>query len=192
MNVKKTIEGRLKYTLIIVLLCMISVAGLTYAYFLSRLRPNTESTSVIVGSGTVELTYDDGNKTIIIEKLFPGETIKTKTFSVENTGTIYIEDYDVYLDSVKNELEYSEDLTYVLKCKSYDKNKTYKGECTGSNGTFPKNTTKIVTNAIEVGYTHEYELTVFYEETYKDQSNDMGKSVKANIIIIDDSEISNK
>jgi len=190
MNVNKSSNIRFKTALIIIVLSFVMIIGITYAFFSARLNTNSQQSSVTVSAGKLELTYYDGNGTIILDNLFPGELIEKKTFSVKNTGRNYIEDYEIYLDKVENDLVYNEDLTYILTCKEYNQMGDFVKDCSGSQGTFPKINTKLCTNPIFVGYTHEYELTVTYEETYTDQSNDMDKVVKARIAVIDNSEVS--
>jgi len=190
MNVKKSVNTRFKISMLVIFLTFIMIAGLTYAYFIARLTPNTQDASVIVTGGKLELTYYDGNGNIVLTNLFPGELIDKKTFSVKNTGKNYIEDYDIYLEKVDNDLKYYEDLTYELTCKEYDQDGQFVKDCVGNNGTFPQDDSKLSTNPIFVGYTHEYEMTIYYAETYTDQSDDMDKTIKAKIAIVDNSEVS--
>lgn len=191
MNVKGRIKNRIKMTLIMTFIGFLTVIGLTYAYFISTFNTNTQDKDVTVNAGKIELTYFDGNGSIVLDKLMPGETIETKTFNVKNTGTGYIDDYDVNLDNVENKLKYYEDLTYTLSCKEYDINDNYLNDCNGqaTEKTFPQSDTKLVTNSLEIGHIQKYELKIFYKETYEDQSDDMDKIVKARIGIVDNSEI---
>lgn len=191
MNVKGTIKNRLKMTLIMTFIGFLTVIGLTYAYFISTFNTNTQDKDVIVNAGKLELTYFDGNGTIVLDKLMPGETIETKTFNVKNTGTSYIDDYDVNLDKLENELNYYEDLTYTLTCKEYDINDNYIDDCNGqeTEKTFPQADANLTTNSLEIGHIQKYELKIVYKETYKDQSDDMDKVVKARVAIVDNSEV---
>lgn len=189
MNLKNKLGRNMKMVLIITFLVFLTIIGLTYAYFLANISSNTQPDSVTVSAGKIELTYYDGNGEIVVDNLMPGEIIETKTFSVKNTGTDYISDYDIYLDTVVNDLEYKSDLKYTLTCKEYDEDDNYIDDCVGNSGTFPSVDTKLTTNAIDIKKIHKYELTVTYEETYEDQSEDMDKTVKGRIGVVDNSTI---
>ena len=191
MDTKNMLQKNNKYIKVIIFLVFLAIIGFTYAYFLAHVGGNSKSDIITISGGKIELTYFDGNEEVVVDQLIPGETIKTKTFSVKNTGTHYIEDYDVILDTITNQLKYKSDLVYTLTCKEYNKKDEYVKDCIGVDDEkeFPSNETKLVTNGIEVNYTHKYELVVKYLETYQDQSDDMDKIVKGRIGIVDDSEI---
>ena len=164
-----------KITLFLLILLTLCAIGLTYAYFTSGANHNKEDESTIVRGGKLEITYGDGNGLLSIEHLKPNQTVGEKTFTVTNTGRNDVDTYDVILEDVINELEYYEDLEYTLTCSSD------KGTCNGNNGVFPKNDSVLISNPIKVGETQSYKLTVKYNETYKDQSNDMNKYVLAKV-----------
>lgn len=164
-----------------IVLLILTLVGITYAYFIASVRGNTNNKSVTVSAGMLRITYGDGNSNITAEKIMPGTVIKEKTFTVKNTGTRIVENYDVYLDNVINELENYKDLTYVLTCKLDDGT-----VCNGSSGIFPKSRQVIATNTIDVDVIHNYKLVVTYNETNKDQSIDMNKTIDAKVNIKDD------
>ena len=164
-----------------IVLLILTLVGITYAYFIAKVQGNTNNKSVTVSAGMLRITYGDGNSNITAEKIMPGTVIKEKTFTVKNTGTRTVENYDVYLDNVINELENYKDLTYVLTCKLDDGT-----ACNGSSGVFPKSRQVIATNTIDVDVIHNYKLIVTYNETNKDQSIDMNKTIDAKVNIKDD------
>lgn len=174
-NVKK----RIITSMIAILLLIFALFGITYAYFTAKVKGNTNDKSVDVSAGKLELVYGDGNGFIKVDKIQPGEVIKSKTFTVKNTGTGDIDGYEVILENVINELKYYNDLTYELECKSDI------GTCGGSDDTFPIYDNSIITNSIKVGETHTYTLTLTYHETNLDQSDDMNKTVEAKVNIRD-------
>ncbi len=174
-NVKK----RIITSMIAILLLIFALFGITYAYFTAKVKGNTNDKSVDVSAGKLELTYGDGNGFIKVDKIQPGEVIKSKTFTVKNTGTGDIDSYEVILENVINELKYYNDLTYELECKSDI------GTCGGSDDTFPIYDNSIITNSIKVGETHTYTLTLTYHETNLDQSDDMDKNIEAKVNIRD-------
>ena len=179
-NVKK----RIITSIVAIIVLIFALLGITYAYFTTKIKGNEDEKSANVSAGKLELTYGDGNKEIVVENIEPGTVLKTKTFTVKNTGTSRIDNYDVILENVVNELTYYEDLTYTLTCTS-DKNDSCKGV---ENGVFPKYDQLLVTNSIEVGETQSFELTVTYNETNLDQSIDMNKVIHAKVNIIDKME----
>lgn len=176
-NVKK----RIITSIVAIIVLIFALLGITYAYFTTKIKGNEDEKSANVSAGKLELTYGDGNKEIVVENIEPGTVLKTKSFTVKNTGTSRIDNYDVILENVVNELAYYEDLTYTLTCTS-DKNDSCKGV---ENGIFPKYDQLLVTNSIEVGETQSFELTVTYNETNLDQSIDMNKVIHAKVNIID-------
>lgn len=173
-----------------IFLVLLILVGLTYAYFLTKINGNTNAKSISVTTADLKLTYGDGNGIIApTDKLLPGTTLQSKTFTVTNEGDSKTE-YGVIFDKVFNELSRQQDLVYTLSCTSTI------GNCNGvTNETiFPNGGgTKdngtgygiAVTNSIEVGATHSYVLTVKYLEPNVDQSIDMGKTIQGRVTIAD-------
>lgn len=174
-----SVKKRIITSMIAILLLIFALFGITYAYFTAKVKGNTNDKSVDVSAGKLELTYGDGNGFIKVDKIQPGEVIKSKTFTVKNTGTGDIDSYEVILENIVNELKYYNDLTYELDCKSDN------GTCNGSSNTFPIYDGSIVTNSIKVNETHTYTLTLTYHETNLDQSDDMDKNIEAKVNIRD-------
>lgn len=162
------------------ILLVITLLGITYAYFTAKVSGNTQAKSIVVTAAKLELTYNDGNGTVIVDKVEPGVTLESKTFSVKNTGTKEITSYDVVMEVLENGLEYYGDLVYELTCASDGES------CQGISGTFPIEDKVLITNSIKVGVTHSYTLTLTYKETGSDQSKDMNKRIEGNIIIQDE------
>ena len=163
-----------------IILVLVTLIGLTYAYYLTRINGNTNDKSVTVSLANLELTYSDGNGFIEATNIVPGEVIATKTFSVENTGDKKVINYTVYLDDVINTFENKNDVKLTLTCTSSKGNK-----CTGTEITYPSADTLLSINDIEVEEKHNYELKVEFIETNTDQSIDMNKELSGNIIIRD-------
>ena len=175
------VKRKIITSMIAILLLILTLFGITYAYFTARVKGNTNDESVNVTAGRLELVYGDGNGEIKIEKVHPGVVLKSKTFTVTNKGTHPVENYLVILENVINELERKEDLVYKLECSSSDNN-----ECSGIEETiFPKSETIVTSNRIEIGVTHSYTLTLEYKEAGIDQSIDMNKLVEGKVNIAD-------
>lgn len=178
-----SVKRRIITSMVAILLLVLTLFGITYAYFIANVKGNTEDESINVTAGKLELTFMDGEATINVEKLQPGAILKSKTFSVKNTGTEDIKTYEVYLKDVINQLELDPDtshLKYEITCESN------MGNCTGSAGFFPKNEQNLVTNSIKVNEVQSYTLILNYVETNTDQSKDMNKHISATVDIRDE------
>ena len=164
-----------------IILTLILVLGVAYAYYRTRVIGNENETSISVTSKNMILKYGDGNGVITFSNLNPGDKIE-KTFTVTNEGNVKAE-YVIYLENIVNNLEYTEDLVYTITCVS--------GDCSNVSETeFQTKNTSIVTEVIEANKTNEYKLTITYLAQPKDQSIDMNKKISAKINIYDPSVIS--
>ena len=164
-----------------IFLVLLILVGLTYGYFLTRIKGNTNTSSIDITTAYLALSYDDGNKEIVMNSILPGTTVATKTFTVTNVGNATVGNYVVALENVINELTNKEDLVYTLKCTSNND----KSPCTTTNETYPSTNQVLVHNSIAVKTTHTYELTIEYKETGKDQSVDMNKTIEGKVQIYD-------
>ena len=179
-----------------IFLVLLILVGLTYAYFLTKIKGNTNSKSISVTTANLEIEYKDNNDIIIGDKIEPGTILPTKTFTVTNNGGKSVE-YSVGLVNIINTFTNTEDVVYTITCKSYNKEGfslgtdgtitgTENGTCSGVNETeFPTLNSYIVTNNIDVNIVHAYTMTVTYKETGIDQSIDMNKELSAKIDIFD-------
>jgi len=118
MNRKKTL------TTLLLVISVLMITGFSYAYIGGALSNANKQTASIT-TGTMTLVFADGTSTLAAKEINIGESI-TKTFTVENTGTLeatasmYFKDLvNTYItDSMSYRLEYatSESGTYnVLK-----------------------------------------------------------------------------
>ena len=167
----------------IVLVTLILVS-LTYAYFLTRIQGNTNTRSISVTTADLQLVYLDGNGLITAEKIIPGTTIDSKTFSVTNTGNASVE-YGVFLEDLVNNFERTSDLSLIVTCTSNITGHT----CDGYSGTMPTENIILLTNTIDAedsgvdAEVHTYSLTLEYIEAGVDQSVDMNKELSAKVNI---------
>lgn len=165
---------------------LLSLIGITFGYFLTNIKGNTNDKSIDILSAYLELTYTDGNGTIKKENIEPGDVIEEKTFRVKNTGNVTIDSYGVYLEEVLNTFEIKEDVTYTLTCTSSKSGKT----CNGAyETTYPSLNELLVTNSIEKDEVHSYTLKVVYKETGADQSADMKKKIEGKVQIYDQRDV---
>ena len=173
-----------------IFIVLLILVGLTYAYFLTRIQGNTNSKSISVTTADLKLSYGDGNGIITGEKIQPGTTLDTKTFTVTNEGNSAV-DYAVVLEDVSilnattslpTEFE-SNDFVFTLLCTSSDEENN---PCTNKiteEEKFSLQNSVLLSNNIKEGITHTYTLKVTYKETGQDQSNDMNKSFTGKINI---------
>ena len=99
----------------------LALIGLTYAYFLTKITPNSNPTSVSVTTANLELVYGDGSGIVAMNNVMPGDPIPVKTFTVTNTGNAIVDNYKVVLENVHNQLELKDDLKYTLVCKQFNR-----------------------------------------------------------------------
>ena len=161
------------------LVVLLGVIWATYAWFQTTVPGNNNASSVVAKSGTLSLTYTNGNE-IKGENIIPGWS-EEKTFTVENTG-----DNDVYYkikwDSLTNTFVNTTDLTYTLTGTTNGSN-TPKAL---TNGVVPTtNDSMVALDGIKVssGETHTWTMNVTYNNRNADQSSDLGKVLKGKIII---------
>ena len=155
------------------------LVGLTYGYYLARIKNNPTSDNIIGSTGKLELEYSDGNGIVTNDGilLIPGESLPAKTFTVTNTGDLTVKNYEVVLTEVTNTLGIKEDLIYTLTCKS---NKG--GSCNGAeNIIFPSENSVVVLNDIEPKEIQEYSLTVTYKNALHAQDANMGGVFSAKV-----------
>mgnify|MGYP003293010802 CR=1 FL=1 len=72
-----------------IFIVLLALVGLTYAYFLTQIKGNTEQKSISVETANLKLEYGDGTTALLTSttKLVPSANpINTKDFTVENKG----------------------------------------------------------------------------------------------------------
>ena len=172
-----------------IVLVMLILLGLTYAYFLTRIHGNTNNKSISVTTANLELTYGDNSAEILGKDLtlIPSDTeIGTKTFTVTNNGNdtnyvVVIENVSVTKASDGSTTTFeSNDFRYTLTCTKSDGSNC---DGVGTQSIFPINGGVLVGNSIKEGDVHTYTFKMWYIDTGIDQSNDMGKHLQARINI---------
>ena len=172
-NIKIGRKQKVKVILISLLIFLMSVIGVTYAYFSLNITGNEEASSVDMTTAGIEITYDAGPE-ITIEDIFSGASV-VKTFSVINTGTITAY-YDIKIDEVFGTF-IKDELVYTLS---------------GTNGGGNVSETIMPSNdgllkakiSIAPGVTQTFTLTVTFKETGSNQNYNQTASYKGKIQII--------
>ena len=180
-----------------IVLVMLILVGLTYAYFLTRINGNTNDKSISVTTANLELTYGDNSAEILGKDLVlePSDTeIGRKTFTVTNNGNdtsyvVIIENVSITKTSDGSTTTFeSNDFRYTLTCTKNDGT-----SCDGvsTQSIFPINGGVLVGNSIKEGDVHTYTFKMWYIDTGIDQSNDMGKSLQARLNITNIASMTN-
>ena len=168
---------------------LLTLLGLTYAYFLTRIQGNTNEKSISVTTANLELTYGDNSAEILGKDLtlIPSDNeIGTKTFTVTNNGNdtsyvVVIENVSVTKASDGSIATFeSNDFRYTLTCTKSDGTSC---DSVSAQSVFPINGGILVGNNIIEGDVHTYTFKMWYIDTGIDQSNDMGKHLQARINI---------
>ena len=168
-------------SIISVTLVLLILLGLTYAYFLTQIKGNTNEKSISVTTADLKLEYGDGNGFVTLSNVVPNTTITpliTKTFTVSNKGNVTV-DYGVFLEEVINTFERVEDLDLKVECTSSINNKA----CNGYDDKMLINNDMLFSNSIDEEEIQTFTLTLDYKDNGLDQSVDMNKNVSAKVQI---------
>jgi len=182
-------KNKIIVSIVGITIVLLALLGLTYAYYLTRIQGNTNTTSISITTADLKLEYSEGGDSNIgLTGLMPGVDIPVKTFTVTNSGNNRVDNYVVAIIDVTNTLSRTEDLTYTLTCVQKNKDGVVTGTCRGVDSDpdveYPTQNSMIVTNSIEAGYVHEYSLKLTYVNlTDTDQSEDMGSTIKGKVQI---------
>ena len=160
----------------LVLLLVLSIIGITYAYFNAKISGNTNAKDFTALSKVIKIEYSDGTEKLTSnDNLFKPGSIIEKKFTVTNTGDDDI-DYTIYLENVTNTFNRVNDITYEL----YDSsdNKIYEG-------IFPKIDNIISdTYKLKKNESTSYTLKVIYNNSEENQIEDSGKKIDAKISFV--------
>lgn len=111
-------KSQKKTLLIFSILIIISfIVGFSYAYFTPIIIGNDTASTKSTTLGTLQLTYN-GSDYIDFSNAIPGTT-KSMTFTVKNTGTLPVDNYEVNFSKLVNTFINNE-LVYTLSCVSSD------------------------------------------------------------------------
>ena len=166
----------------VIFLCLVLI-GVSYAYF--KLQIEGTGKDIVMDTGDLRLRYTDGAE-ITLNNAFPGDTV-TKKVTVENIGTKEV-NYSLYWSDLINTIT-NDELTLTMDCKSYTgygtTSQTENGTCKSITKTIPMSevsTSEFIKKnlPIAVGVTHEYTITVTfddkeYEQNYNKKKNFSGK-----------------
>jgi len=146
------------------------IAGVSYAFYSANVKEENK-TETVIKTNKLTIVYT-GTEEINVEGIVPGDSF-TKKFTVENTSNIPVT-YNIYLEGITN--EFNEDLVYTLKDKS--------GEVISEEilPTTNREKTYLITDIeIDASEIKEYEMTIEFKYSDKDQNKLQGKSFEATL-----------
>ena len=172
-----------------VVLGLLLIIGVSYAYFSIIVSGNEEAQDIRVTTGNLSLFYNSGPE-LKVDNIQPGYQL-IKEFTVTNTGDFDTE-FDINMVDMINTIE-KDELVFSLDCVSYEKygqeGQTEIGTCDGQ-GTTPFIYSEVPTsqklkgnNPIKVGVTNKYKLTITFVETGSVQNYNQGKKFVGKIQI---------
>ena len=149
-----------------VVLLILAVVGLSYAYFSAFVNGGEDDTTIEGTGAKLSLVYTDGKSVITSSNIMPGWSA-TKTFTVKNNGegTAY---YKLKIFDITNEFVEG-GLTFSIA--SEDGGTNIKETSVGT-----EDRTISSAISINVGVTHTYTVTAKYVNLEMDQTPDLGKS----------------
>ncbi len=165
-------------------LVLLSILGYTYAYFSLQIEGTPKD--VIVSTGALRLEYKDEAE-LKLDGAFPGDSV-SKVVTVKNVGTENVA-YSLYWGDLINTIENFE-LHITLDCKSYtnygETTQAESGTCDNIYRAVPMSdtvTTDTIKGNISIGpkITHEYSITITFDDKNYDQSYNKNKSFKGKI-----------
>lgn len=149
-----------------VILLVLAVVGLSYAFFSAYIKGSETDTSIEGTGAKLSLVYADGKSVITSSNIMPGWSA-TKTFTVTNNGEADTY-YKLKISNITNAFVEG-GLTFSIA--SSDGGTSVTEQAVGT-------TTRTITNSIAIaqGKTHTYTVTAKYINLNKDQTPDLGKS----------------
>ena len=152
------------------IITVLVLGGVSYAFYSARIKENNKTETVIK---TNELTIKyTGTQEINVDNIVPGDSM-AKTFTVENTSNVSVT-YNIYLENITN--EFNEDLVYTLK---EENNEIIKEEVLPTSS--DKKSYLITDVEIKSQEVKQYEMTVEFKYSDKDQNKLQGKKFNATL-----------
>ncbi len=179
---EKKINNGTKYrVLIIALLLIVTLAPISYAFFTVDINENESVQESVVQAGTMSIIFTDGSVIGTTTNWVPGDYI-TKTFTVENTGSLPAA-YSVYLEDIINTFVDKTELVYEIESTTDGVSSAYS---TSSAQQVPDSNTKIINNqTINSLETHTYVITLRFMNLDKEQNYNQGKIFEGKIQVYD-------
>ena len=165
-------------------LVLLSIFSYTYAFF--SLQIEGTGKDIVMSTGDLRLEYKDETK-LKFENAVPGDTI-SKVITVKNIGTKNVS-YSLYWGNLINTIDNYE-LHVTLDCKSYtnygEETQTESGTCENIYRAVPISDTVTTGNikgniSIDPNITHEYTITVKFDNKNYPQNGNMNRTFTGKI-----------
>ena len=171
-NNEITKTNKIKVIVITLLIFIVSIAGISYAYFTIQITGNDTASSMRLSTANMSLIYNDV-QIASGEYVTPGWS-ETKTLTVTNNGNV-TSDYIIKFRELTNTIIYGE-LVLLATCSSSS------GTCDNLPERAVHSASTEITNAymygpisIDPGVTHTYTLTIEFIETGSNQNYNQNK-----------------
>ena len=179
-------SNKIKIIVITALIFLVSIAGISYAYFTIQITGNDTASSMRLRTANMSLVYNDV-QIVSGEYAEPGWT-QTKTLTVTNTGNVDA-NYTIIWRDLYNEVINGE-LVISATCSATS------GSCpTISETAVPTRLTESTGSAVKAnisiapGVTHTYTLTALFKETGSNQNYNQNKEFYGTLNIAEATEI---
>ena len=165
-------------------LILLSIFSYTYAFF--SLQIEGTGKDIVMSTGDLRLEYKDETE-LKFENAVPGDTI-SKVITVKNIGTKNVS-YSLYWGNLINTIDNYE-LHVTLDCKSYtnygEETQTESGTCENIYRAVPISDTVTTGNikgniSIDPNITHEYTVTLKFDNKNYKQNNNKNKTFTGQI-----------
>ena len=179
-------SNKIKIIVITALIFLVSIAGISYAYFTIQVVGNETASSMRLRTANMQLIYNDV-QIVSGEYAQPGWT-QTKTLTVTNTGNVDA-NYTIIWRDLYNEVINGE-LVISATCSATS------GSCSAISETaVPTRLTESTGAAVKAnisiapGVTHTYTLTALFKETGSNQNYNQNKEFYGTLNIAEATEI---
>ena len=157
-------------TVLGILIVLLSVIGVTYAFFSAKIKENNK-TETVIKTNELNIVFT-GTQEINCSNIIPGDSC-IKKFTVENISNVPVE-YNIYMVGITN--EFNEDLVYTLE----DETGSVVGETPLPVTNKDKSYLKTGIN-IEAKTKKTYTMKILYKYLETSQDEYQGKSFKGTL-----------
>lgn len=162
-----TSERKVFYIVSLTILFILTVAGLSYSFFMAKISGNESESTVYGVAANLTIEFREGTSQINATDIFPGWS-ETKTFSVKNNNAGQGE-YALYIFDIENDFM-EESISFEITSTN--------GGATISNMKLPLSGKKTLDAKVTIlgNTTQEYTVKVKYDYLDVNQEIDKGKS----------------
>jgi hypothetical protein len=157
--------------------------GLSFAFFTSNLEGTESESTIITSSGTLSISYAEGDGSISIGNVYPREEAwLTKTFTLTGNNTTNLNmNYSVSLSIEENGFS-SGDLTYSLTSEEAESGTVIEDKTDKSIGGVGNQTIGYGQFVKGTNITHTYTLSIYFKDNGKNQNASQGAVFSGKIV----------